>query len=100
MEFIFNSQIGMAFLGIIVLLVVYVLVIGWTRRVGTGVTPPKGTQTGADRMDAAAATRPDPIKTESARESNRKKKQILIQGKDAEIAASVLRRMLSDHDRS
>ena len=42
MEVIFNSQVGLAFLGIIVLLVVYVLVIGWTRRVGTGVTPPKG----------------------------------------------------------
>ena len=100
MEAIFNSQVGLAFLGIIVLLVVYVLIIGWTRRVGERVTPPKGALTGADPAGGAAATRPDPLKTESARESGRKKKQFLIQGKDAEIAASVLRRMLSDHDRS
>jgi hypothetical protein len=36
----------------------------------------------------------------SEREAGRKKKQILIQGKDAEIAANVLRRMLSDNDKT
>lgn len=101
MDVIFNAQVGGAILIIAVLLVVYLLVIGWTRRIGSAAaSKPDGMQAGSDGAGVAAVTGTDPSKTQAPRATERKKKQVLIQGKDAEIAASVLRRMLSDNDRS
>jgi predicted lipid-binding transport protein (Tim44 family) len=99
LDAIFNAQVGMAFGIIVLLLVIYVVVIGWMRRLGD---PSKTTpaQPGPPGADGAPVVRAEAQSAASAAEASRKKKQLLIQGKDAEIAANVLRRMLSDHDKA
>jgi len=90
LDAIFNAQVGMAFGIIALLLVIYVVVIGWMRQLGDpSKAAPAQSGPSAQGADGAPVVRA---------EAGRKKKQLLIQGKDAEIAANVLRRMLSDHD--
>lgn len=99
MDAIFNAQVGMAFGIIALLLVIYIVVIGWMRRLGDpSKTPPA--QPDLPGADGAPVVRAEAQRAASAAEAGRKKKQLLIQGKDAEIAANVLRRMLSDHDKA
>lgn len=101
MDAIFNAQVGMAVGIIVLLLVIYVVVIGWMRRLGDpSKAAPSQIGRPAQGADGASAARTDAQSAASVAESGRKKKQILIQGKDAEIAANVLRRMLSDHDKA
>ncbi|MSS70711.1 MAG: hypothetical protein EXS64_04390 [Candidatus Latescibacteria bacterium] len=101
MDAIFNAQVGMA-LGIIVfLLVIYVVVIGWMKRLGSpSKTEPSQGGRPVQGTDGAPSTRTDAPSAASVSEASRRKKQILIQGKDVEIAANVLRRMLSDNDKT
>lgn len=101
MDAIFNAQVGMAFGIIALLLVIYVVVIGWMRRLGDpSKTPSAQPVPPVQGVDEASAVRAEAQSAASAAEASRKKKQLLIQGKDAEIAANVLRRMLSDHDKT
>lgn len=100
MDAIFNVQVGMAFGIIVLLLVIYIVVIGWMRRLGDpSKTEPSQIGRPAQGADGAPLARTDAQSAASASEGGRKKKHILIQGKDAEIAANVLRRMLSDNDK-
>lgn len=102
MEAIFNAQVAMAFGIIAVLGVIYVFVVGWIKRLGGDPAKGPSPQIGGDPKGAGGETAPQTAarQTASASESGRKKKQFLIQGKDAEVAANVLRRMLSDHDKT
>jgi hypothetical protein len=101
---IFNAQVGMAVIIIVILLIVYVVIVGWTRRLSDRTADPKMGPPQAGRAGQESGgeliTQAEGRDAAAARESRRKKKQVLIQGKDAEIAASVLRRMLSDHGKS
>ena len=101
MDAIFNAQVAMAFGIIAFLLVIYIVVIGWMKRLGapSKAEPSQGGRP-AQGADGGPLARTDVQSVASAREAGRKKKQILIQGKDAEIAANVLRRMLSDNDKA
>jgi len=100
LDAIFNAQVAMAFGIIAFLLVIYVVIVGWMKRLGD--TPPKSAASppGVGPPGVGTAPGTDARQAPSAGESGRKKKQILLQGKDAEIAANVLRRMLSDHDKT
>jgi hypothetical protein len=101
MDALLNAQVGLAFGLIVVLLVVYLLIMGWTRRVGDppGQAAKKGPAGSGPQSPAVSEVQAEIRKT-APPEGPRKRKQFQIQGKDAEIAASVLRRMLSDHDKS
>jgi hypothetical protein len=98
MEAIFNAQVGMAFGGIAVLLVLYLVLMGWLKRSGQNKPDQEGNPAQAEGLSPQTQKVLASGAQDVQAPEEKKRKQINLQGKDAEIAAGVLRRMLQDPD--
>ena len=100
MDAILNAQVGMVFGLIAAGFIGYLILAGWLRRMDEKQPEPKvgasrdGNALGPGQGGGTAKAK----SPGAAGGAERKKRQFQLQGKDAEIAAGVLRRMLSEHN--